>query len=168
MKEKKRIIIIILIVLANLLLAGGWFYLSSQISLQKEIKDETLKELALIEAKIKNKGDLKLILPETKDEREKINSAFLNDQEVINFIEVLEDISEKSKSNLEISSIKKENDTRVFNIVISGPFKNVLQYIMLLENTPYQPDILRANMNIDQEKELWNARLNIGINNFVD
>lgn len=80
------------------------------------------------------------ILDETKNDREKIDGYFIeNEAEIVTFLERLEKTGEKYalEPSVSIDTIGVGNDQKLsVNISAEGPFKNLYTYLVLLENFP--------------------------------
>lgn len=92
---------------------------------------------------------------ETKDNREYLNKIFLQKDGLVGFLEYLENLGQSSGANLSISNVNSDVMTNATSTVenifiqinIEGSFKSVLKTISLIENMPYNIEVLRASLS---------------------
>ncbi len=162
MKNNKLIISFILIILVNIFAFSAWFFSFSCFQKQKKETKEIRKNLLLTEKRLEYAEILKSQMKEIKEKAAKIDAVFLNRNNIIGFIEKLEDIGKKSEVSMEIISASLEQkDTKGphFRINLTGDFDKLLQFIILVENMPYltvfeKADITRKNGGFQSDIEL--------------
>lgn len=123
------------------------------IILQKEIKLRSVKH----------------IINDTKDDRAKLDSHFVADDEIINFIETIENLGADSDVKVEVtdvsvSSAGAEADSQVnisellnLNFKIEGSFAQMFHFLSMLEKLPFKIDILRVNFEkVSDESRIIN------------
>lgn len=131
--------------------------------LQKEIKLRSVKSL----------------IKDTAKEREELDSRFVADDNIVNFIEIIEDLGADSGAEVEIisvsvSDINKEitnkSDIGEFlnlDFKIEGRFAQVFHFLSMLEKLPFNIDILRANLekisNETKNADSWNGFFSIAV-----
>ncbi len=107
---------------------------------------------AILEAKIKNLEEFKVIYKNLEESFKKIDSLFINSEAPVEFIGFLESTSEEYRLKIEIlsSSVSKtEKDfwpNITFQINTAGSFSNFLKFMEKIENSPYLIEI--QNLNI--------------------
>ncbi|GEM_PF-4001386 len=76
----------------------------------------------------------------------RLQEAFLNSQDVISFVTLLETMADRSGVALIIKSANVETEANLkklseFEMSLAGPAANILQFVTLAENMPYFTDI---------------------------
>lgn len=170
MKSKKFIITIILIILLNGVALAGWLYLFSILKGQNDLAKEEQQKIAVSEKKFQNSNSLKGLMNEIVGEKQKIDSVFLDKENIINFIENLESIADKTGASIKISSININNQDKKglsLQFKLAGNFNQLFQYLVLLENLPYLIDIERVDFRNLAPNE-WEANFEILVNSFME
>jgi|GEM_PF-5421427 len=141
----KNASLLIIIFLLNGALGYGYYFLHGRISLMN--KQVTEKAAEIEEQKEKTFSDkaLRDILISTEEDRSKIDSYLLQDDDVVDFLEKIEELGEISKTRVVTSSVnideRGEKSTTGFlqlNINAFGPFENIMHFISLIESLPYK------------------------------
>lgn len=99
----------------------------------------------------------------------KIKAAFLNPQNIVKFIEDLESLKEKTGVELTLKSVTLSEEMTYseprFQFQISGAFRDLFQYLVLLENLPYQINFGRVQFTATREETkktgIWQAEIEI-------
>ncbi|MFQ5661916.1 MAG: type 4a pilus biogenesis protein PilO [Candidatus Paceibacteria bacterium] len=133
--------------------------------LQKEIKLRSVKQ----------------IIKDTKDDRVKLDSYFVADDEIINFIEMIETLGVNSGAEVEVInvSVDTENEKVVnknkisellnINFKTEGSFVEMFHFLSMLEKLPFKIEISQVNFNkvsneiigADKSLEPWKGYFNI-------
>lgn len=169
MKNKKFITTIILVVLLNGVVLAGWLYLFSSLKKQNNFIKEKQQKILVSDKKLENSNSLKVLMNEIVDEKQKIDSAFLDKESIINFIENLESISGKTGASIKIGNINIDNQEEKglslqFNL--TGNFNQLFHYLILLEELPYLINIERMDFKKLVPNE-WKADFEILVNSFM-
>ena len=165
MKNKKFIATTILIVLLNGAVLAGWLYFFSNLKKQDNLIKEERQKLLASDKKLENSDSLKVLMNEIIDEKQKIDSAFLNEGSIVNFVEKLESIAGKTGAAIKIGNINEENGLSLqFNI--TGNFNQLFHYLILLEKLPYLINIERMDFKKLAPNE-WGANFEILVNSFT-
>jgi hypothetical protein len=162
------------ITLAVVLLLNGvsiFLLLNSvkHLSLEKKALLELETELALVNKRIENLSDINALLDEYKENHLEIKKAFLTKETLINFVEELELLAEKTKLNLETSSVHLPGGGKekpVFIFKLSGPFQKIFQYLILLENNVYLVQPKRVYLHRIKDKTDWEANFEVELLSF--
>lgn len=124
---------------------------------------------------------VKFLIRDTLQERADLDSHFVADDEIIDFIETIENLGADSGAKIEItnvsiSSIEKKEDDQVnisellnLDFKIKGRFIQMFHFLSMLEKLPFKIDILRVNFEniseksrkIDKTLEPWNGFFSI-------
>lgn len=169
MIKKKSIIYLIFITILNLLLIGGSLYLYFSIQKQREILKQIPQDLILAETEVQNNKALKKQIEETREYWEKFNSIFLDKDEIISFIENLETLGKKIGLSLEFDSVDTNTEKGQkphFRFHTEGNFDKLFQFLLLIENYPYQ--IVFQELRFTKTTELWRADFDIILTSYLD
>ena len=171
-RNQKFIAFIIALIILNLLGIGGWIYAFSYLNHSKSEAMEIYKQLAVTEKRIK---DIKLfedLLTSLSDEKKKIDSVFLDQQDFIRIIEDLEKLASTTDTIVELEGINfstpSDQDNQLqLQLKVTGSFKDVFHYLVLLEHLPYQASFEKAQIQKQTGKSKWDAHFNIKILHYV-
>ena len=169
MKNKKFIITIILIILLNGVVLAGWLYLFSSLKKENNFIKEKRQEILANDKKLENSNSLKILMNEIVDERQKIDSAFLDKESVVNFIEKLELIADRTDASIKIGKINIDNQERgglYLQFDLTGNFNQLFHYLVLLENLPYLINIEKMDLK-NLAPNRWAADLEISTDSFI-
>ncbi len=171
MKNKKTTILLAAVLVMNAAAMAGWFYLYSLVAERRDGVNEARREMALVEKRADESRSLKKLMDGIKQEREKINAVFLDEDSVINFIELLEKTSGKAGVSLSLNSISVGGKGPSFRFGLSGTFGEVYRYLGLVENMPqqiiFQKVDLRAKKNASGAPSgKWSAEVDIILTGF--
>jgi Tfp pilus assembly protein PilO len=169
MNNKKFIITIILIFLLNGAALAGWLYLFSNLKKQNNFIKEEQQKILVSDKKLENSNSLKTLMNEIIDEKQKIDSVFLDKDSVVNFIENLESIAGKTGASIKIGNInidsqKKKGLSLQFNL--TGNFNQLFHYLILVEKLPYLINIETMDFKKSASNE-WEADFEILVNSFI-
>jgi len=89
---------------------------------------------------------------ETEEIQKKINSLFVDPDKIDEFVNYLEKVGEDTNSEVSVIDVKDNKKILSFILSIRGNFDNVVKSITLLENIPYQTDIVSFTLNEEVEQ----------------
>ncbi|MBI2610228.1 hypothetical protein HYW53_03625 [Candidatus Giovannonibacteria bacterium] len=120
---------------------AGYFVLNQIQILKAEVR--ILKSnIALAETKTRNVKAITNTLDDLNEEKEMLDKLFITDENLVHFIEDLEEIARLSGINLKVTSatgiLNAAELGPSFQLEASGSFSGLLRYSFLLENMPYQ------------------------------
>lgn len=168
MKNKKLIISLILIIVLNLIAVLGCLYLYSSIRTQREFMRQDMKNLALLEKKVQNIKLLESQSEKLKTDAQKMEQVFLKEENIVGFIENLENLGKDAGVSIELSSVRMDDENIKephFDLILRGSFNALFRYIVLLENLPYQ--IIFEKLNMSSRDKSWEARTVIILSSFI-
>lgn len=126
----------------NLILAGGWLFLYQQMQKTKGALTSLKEEIAAAELKQKNIKALDKLLDDIDTDRKKITGAFVDERQVIRFIEDLEGLADLNQVNLTIKTAslptRAEEGGPTFRFSVEGNFGSVFIFFAMLEKINYQ------------------------------
>lgn len=170
MRNKKFITTIILIILLNGVALAGWLYLFSNLRKENNFIREEREKIMISDKKLENSSSLKILMNEVIDEKQKIDSAFLNKDNIVDFIENLESIAGKTGASIKIGKINITSQERKglsvqFNL--TGDFNQLFHYLIFLENLPYLINIEKIDFQKLAPNE-WRADFEILVSSFIE
>lgn len=174
MKNKKLILIIIAIFILNISALLGCLSLFSMVKSQRESAKEAIRNSSILEKKIQGVKLLESQIDKIREDKKKIDSVFLKEEDIVKFIETLEDLGKKTDILIKISSaeIGKGSENPKLRISANGSFQDIFHYIILLENLPNQ--IAFDNLNLvkkssgDEKNGEWESGIEISIMSFLN
>lgn len=168
MKNKKFITTIVLVVLLNGAVLAGWLYLFSNLKKQNNFIKEERQKILVSDKKLENSNSLKTLMNEIIEEKQKIDSVFLDKESIINFIENLESIAGKTGASIKIGNINDNQEKKGLSLQfnLTGNFNQLFHYLILLEKLPYLINIERMDFKKLAPNE-WGANFEILVNSFT-
>lgn len=112
------------------------------IAIQKEIKLKSIKNL----------------IADTENDRKQLETYFVTDDKIVDFIEEVENIGKYAGADVEIMSVSIGDDksqteeqntaTELLHLgfKVNGKWSDVFQFFALLEKLPFKIDIAKANL----------------------
>ena len=151
---KKLLIISLVIFLFSIFI---FYFLYKNIEIKKhsnlELKEEWVKE----ETRRENAKSLANILLSVKEEKAILENHFVYKSDLVPFLDTLERLASISGNKREITSVEvaKDNTGLLVNIGVTGSFESLYEYVLLLENAPYEMEFLSADIkNTSSQFEL--------------
>lgn len=130
----------------NLGLLSAWIYLYSSIDGKMTTISEVKAQIKNAEDRLSQRRALKSLVSNIGDRKQKIDSVFLDKDSLILFIESMEDAGRASGVSLKISG----GDSSVapsFTLSAEGSYGRIINFLSLLESTPYKIDIKSASFH---------------------
>lgn len=154
----RKILSTFLIFLAlNLILAGGWLFLYQQMQKTKGALTSLKEEIAAAELKQKNIKALGKLLDDIDTDRQKITDAFVNERQVVRFIEDLEGLANLNQVNLTIKTAslptRAEEGGPTFRFSAEGSFGSVFTFFKMLEKINYQITFEEVRFSKETQKQ---------------
>jgi hypothetical protein len=134
-----------------------------------------------IEKEVKLKS-VKSLIEDIEDEREKLDIYFVDDEEVIDFIENIEDLAGDTGVGVEVMSVDISDDRNntpqqnsisellLLSLKVEGSWDDLFQFILLVEGLPFKIDISKVNIEAiyssGEKKESsgnWKGLLSLGV-----
>jgi len=118
--------------------------LNKKIDSTKKIISENETKWQQEAEKRKNTQLLNDSIKKIQSEKDLLETHFANSSDIVPFLDTLESIAEKGGVKAEVNSvdIPKENDGLIVGMNASGSFENVYKFILLLENSPYELNLI--------------------------
>lgn len=148
---KKFIISLLLIIGINALGIAGWWFAFSNILKDNKYIALLRGDIETSERRLDNTRSLNTLLKNIENEKEKISSVFLNQKNVVKFVEELEFLSQKTGVDFTMKAInlpaKSESLKPSFQFQIKGSFRDLFHYLVLLEDLFYQIEFGNAQFS---------------------
>lgn len=159
MKKNHTTLIFIVSILTIILFVAllGFF-----LKVIKNKNQHTAVILATLQDKISEKENILKFnekILETEEIQKKINNLFVDPNKIDEFVNYLEKIGEDTNSEVSVIDVKDNKKILSFNLSIRGSFDNVVKSITLLENIPYQTDIVSFTLNEEAEQKTVQANV---------
>jgi hypothetical protein len=149
--NKKFITSLLLIIGINILGAAGWWFAFSNILKESKYITSVRSETEVHERHLANIRSLNTFLNNIKNEKEKISSTFLNQKNVVKFVEELEFLSQKAGVDFKMKAIdlptKPGPKKPVFQFQIKCSFRDFFHYLVLLEDLFYQVQLEKVQFS---------------------
>lgn len=178
MKKKlsKNTIFLLAAIVLNLAAIGAYYFGYSEI---KRINQSVAEVLADIDVQTAKKADdraLKNILDSTRDDRAKIDTYLLTEDDIVGFIETIENLGATSHTAVTTSSVNVDNAGSAkgtgyltMHITTLGTYENTMHFISLVENISHQVAIsqLRTSLvdpGVDEKTAReWNSEFGLSV-----
>ncbi len=126
-------------------------------SLQNQISIEVGKQ--------SREGSTKNLLANTEESRKMLSTYFVNKEEIVEFIESIEDLAKKSGASLRLNSVGEEDEivgrNQVSVLVISlqadGSWAAVHSLLASLESIPYKIHFREVSLEVSDSK-VWTGK----------
>lgn len=124
---------------------------------------EARGRIAALDSELKNLKIFEKFIADTEKDMERIRESFISRDELLRFIDDVENAGRESEVGVRVESANLSTDGindsgPSFRLEASGNFSSVFKYSLLLENLPYE--ISFEEMNITKsgdENEPWRA-----------
>lgn len=134
---------------------GGYVYLYSRITKKTESVESVAIEIENEKRSQQNISGLKRSIVLTEQKNKILESHFVTEGKVVNFIESIEMLGKESGVVVDIQSLQPGEQTGkeglYVTLSLNGEFNSVNKFILLLENMPYQ--IVLGNVILSTDKK---------------
>lgn len=142
MKKNQHILLLGILFLLLLCSVGGYVYAFSRISKKTSSIESIVTEIENEKKSQQNILGLKRSIVLSEEKNSVLNSYFVNEETVVDFIKSIELLAKESNVSVQISSLQSGEQTGkqglYVSLVIKGSFNSVNSFLLLLENMPYQ------------------------------
>lgn len=153
---------LLIIGLCSVAITGfGYWYAYKSVILNAQSKASLIREIEIDNDNRKNEEFLTELSKVTEQDRAKLSTYFISENDVLSFITSIESVEKISSTTVIISSISNDNSNNHIraNIDIRGGWINIRKALSMIENLPYSINIDSMNLNYDTNK--WNMILSI-------
>ncbi len=128
---------------------------------------------------------VKKLVRDIERERNIIDSYFITNDNIVDFIEIIENFGKRNGLSIEITSVKVDDINSVLekkvktgellyvNFKTKGHFGELFQFLSILENLPFKIDLLNIDFKKpsgisgqDKDMNLWSGFFNISVAKF--
>lgn len=149
MSPNKALIIISLLIIAAL---GGVGYAGYLVKKEYQSWQDTTDKLAVANHKSEDISVLKQNVEQSKDKLTNLNDFFVDNTNLVNFIESLEKLGKDTGVSLVVNNAESGEKMRI-NFRAQGSFPNIYLFTVLLEKLHYQISIDNLNMSLFSQSE---------------
>lgn len=162
-------------ILSVFLLAALALFMYGKIISLKANLFEIENQIGAFDLKQKNARDFKIFLETRSADFAVIDTAFVDENSLIKFIEDVEKVAKESRVTLKVTTSGRTSPNAKnppeFSLSASGNFENTLQYLLLLENMPYELVFKRINLASQavggqQSGGIWRASYQLRLESF--
>ena len=150
-------ILFILVILINIVLFGSCFFLWQKIIITADQIDIVEQEVANQEFQKNNLSQLTTAVgKEINPAIEEINNFFVKEENFIEFVELLELLSNRAG----VSTVIRSNDLKSslkLSIDFEGSFSDSMYFVALIESLPINLKIENMRIGGDPEGDSWNG-----------
>lgn len=171
MKNKKFIATIVLVIFMNMLAISVWFYFFLALKKHNEAILEIRRNTLINDKKSDNNKILKNLISEIANERQKIDSVFLSQENIIKLVRELEANADRAGAEIDLGNINISEDGKKnprIQFSLKGKFNQIFHYVVLLENMPYIVSVDKAHFEKDLSSGGWRGSFEISLNNFIN
>jgi hypothetical protein len=171
MKNKKFIATIVLVVFMNMLAISVWFYFFLALKKHNEAILEIRRNTLINDKKSDNNKILKNLISGIANERQKIDSVFLSQENIIKLVRELEANADRAGAEIDLGNINISEDGKKnprIHFSLKGKFNQIFHYVVLLENMPYIVSVDKAHFEKDLSSGGWRGSFEISLNNFIN
>jgi len=122
----------------TLLVIGAYGFFFYKIKTEVESVSAVTAELEKEKEKLSTLDSTKRMFSETSGPRAKLDSFFVDQAGVVDFIQKLEELGKYSGAEVTLKNLnEKKAEGLTFSVAVDGTFSEVMHTISLLENMPY-------------------------------
>lgn len=172
--QKINIVLVFAITL-NLILVGLYVFAVNGIKKKSEETSATSAKLKDYLSKEGKLDKIKTAIKDTSDDRAKLESYFVNIDDIPIFTKKIESLSKASGvDSIIINSLSQKGDILMLNFTTKGKFENILYLVQLLKNIPFKIDIKKSyitkikNNTSVVDKNRWQGLFSIEIIGFLN
>lgn len=170
-RNKKVLIALGSVLLVNFVLFSFVYLLFREAQAKRHQAALNKRQLLAIEKRIENAKNIEKVLEQRQTEQGRISSLYLSKESIIDFIEELEFLAQKSDAVLETKSIAFPQNNKGFprfSLSLTGSFPAIYKYLLLLEKDRYQVILEKVYIKKSRLGEDWESNMEIRFLNFND
>lgn len=158
--KKKLIISVVLVGVLVIVFSAGFVLFLLVIQDEQKKFLSTRREVARLEQERSQVRDLEKLLMVIKQDKEKLEMAFVDDAELVKFIEEIELVGRFSDVSVSIKSLeprKESIDLPLIKFDVIGDLDDVLRFTARIESLPYQIEVISLFVNPVVRNKLGNV-----------
>lgn len=127
------------LILANLIALAGWALLFYRVESSSRSFLENSRELELKTQEERNLKNLMRLVEETADERAALDSFFVREENVTEFLSQLENLARQVRLSIDLISVAKEGENTLLLIFQTrGSFRGTYHFLSLIESLSHR------------------------------
>ncbi len=154
MKKNRHIFLLGILFLLLLIVIAGYVYMYTRISKKTTSIESIATEIENEKKSQQNILGLKRSITLTEEKNKLLNSYFVTEETVVDFIKSIESLAKDSGVSVQISSLQPGEQTGkqglYVSLIVNGGFNEVNRFLVFLENMPYQ--IVTNRVQLSSEK----------------
>ncbi|MDQ3245069.1 MAG: hypothetical protein M3P22_01870 [bacterium] len=171
--KNNKIISLILAILLTLGAYGVFYFIYKKTNDNKTITKTSYEEWQKEDERREIIKSLDRSLKKIEVEKQALESHFVSSKDVVPFLNFFEKSGTLVGADTEVSSVSVaiDNSAILVDLKTNGSFEAVYKYITLIENSPYELEIVSFTLNKGNESEssssTWNAIFKIKLLSFL-
>lgn len=156
MKTILKQIPLIISVIFVIVLSTGFFFLYKQINLNNE---KALQSSIDFENETSRREEVKLLnnsIEGIKEDRASLTRHFAHSSDIVPFLDTIESLAPQVGAKAETVSVDilPDNAGLMVRLNVSGSFKSVYKFLTLLENSPYELEVVALDIQREASGEI--------------
>lgn len=158
----------ILLAIIAAALVGVWSFLYVRAA-DLRVQHKTSSEILVKEQeRVKNIQSLRDLIKSTSEDRAKLASIFVYEDNVITFLDRVEYVAAYAGLSFEVSNAQVTEKGLVLTTQATGSFEDTLYLLELLEHLPYQLSVLSVETrNPNPAERVWTTNLTMQLSSFI-
>lgn len=169
MKNKKFFFTVALVCMLNITAVSFCAYLFFMLQKESGKILDARKQITVYEKRIESRANAKNNTDELTAYKTKIDSIFLNEENIVVLIEKLEQMASQAGVVLNLGGISMKadggGDTPVVQLSVRGDFRKIYHYLALVENLPYYTSVDKFVFEKEDEG-LWCSNFELTVKSF--
>jgi Tfp pilus assembly protein PilO len=166
---KTSLLLFLVLFLAS---AGVFLFLLGEVESKKRETIALRGEWLAEKSKRDNIENLATFMERYQQDIGELESHFVTSKDVVSFLDLMEGLGNKVGATSEVTLIDVPKDQSYLTVEIkaSGNFESIYKFISLLENSPYELEIMSMRMDSNSQTEgqnSWSSVLKIKLLSFV-
>jgi Tfp pilus assembly protein PilO len=164
---------LIILAVLTLAVASGYFLLFAEIRNTNRNISRLAGEADIVAQQSTTLRTLQSIVEITREDRAGINTFFLTEQEIVDFLEVIEGLREDTGASINVRSIG-EGETLTntltkelhLNVTAEGSWEAVYHFLALLESLPYRIKLQQVQLSDSStttDEPSWSGVFNFSV-----
>jgi Tfp pilus assembly protein PilO len=150
---------------------GAYIFFFQQVEQHKSTLEEVRTTYASIEQNRDTLNTLVSTLRDTKDARESLRSRILTNENVINFLSLIETIAREQQVTLKTETLTVTPLDSVFEtldvrVSVEGEYTSLLKTLTLFEQLPYQVVVSDVQFTSTEMANVWRSTYDIRVTKF--
>jgi hypothetical protein len=157
---------------------ASFYILYNKINDNNDVSSTALSELQLESQKRSNLESLQRFIKDIDDDKENLDSHFIRSGDVVPFLNMVESLAPQVGAKSEVSAVNigEDNKSLTVGIKATGSFESVYKFLKLLENSPYELQIVSMDLqrtspldtaDVKVQQPEWSETIEVKLLSFV-